>query len=80
MTKNNAKAIFDFNKSAGMSTFAVGMGIANPVATATSMAGSMVGAGIGNEVAGEKGSIVGGLVGGLFGFSPKRVSKPITDR
>lgn len=57
--------MFDFNKSAGMSTFAVGMGITNPVATATSMAGSMVGAEIGNEVAGEKGSIVGGLVGGL---------------
>lgn len=65
VTKDNARAMFDFNKSAGMSTFAVGTGIANPVATATSMAGSMVGAGIGNEVAGEKGSIVGGLVGGL---------------
>lgn len=80
VTKDNAKAMFDFNKSAGMSTFAVGMEIANPVATATSMAGSMVGAGIGDEVAGEKGSIVGGLVGGLFGFSPKRVGKPTTSR
>lgn len=78
VTKDNAKAMFDFNKSAGMSTFAVGMGIANPVATAPSMAGSMVGAGIGNEVAGEKGSIVGGLVGGLFGFSPKRVGNSIS--
>lgn len=80
VTKDNVKAMFDFNKSAGMSTFAVGMGIANPVTTATSMAGSMVGAGIGNEVAGEKGTVIGGLVGGLFGFSPKRVGKPTTSR
>ena len=64
-TKDNASAMFDFNKSAAMSTFATGMGIANPVATGVSMAGSLVGAGIGNKVAGEKGTLIGGFVGGL---------------
>lgn len=59
--------MFDFNKSAGMSTFAVGMGIANPVATATSLVGSIIGAGVGNKVAGDKGALVGGFVGGLLG-------------
>lgn len=67
VTKDNASAMFDFDKSATMSTFAIGTGIANPVTTATSMAGSLVGAGIGKQVAGEKGALVGGLVGGLAG-------------
>lgn len=57
--------MFDFNKSAAMSTFATGMGIANPAATATSMVGSLVGAGIGNKVAGDKGALVGGFIGGM---------------
>ena len=65
ITKDNASTMFDFNKSAAMSTFATGIGVANPVATATSMAGSLVGAGIGNKVAGEKGALVGGFVGGM---------------
>ena len=65
ITKDNASAMFDFNKSAAMSTFATGIGVANPVATATSIAGSLVGAGIGNKVAGEKGALVGGFVGGM---------------
>lgn len=65
ITKDNASAMFDFDKSAAMSTFAIGQGIASPVATATSMAGSLVGAGIGNKVAGEKGALVGGFVGGM---------------
>ena len=65
ITKDNASAMFDFDKSAAMSTFATGIGVANPVATATSMAGSLVGAGIGNKVAGEKGALVGGFVGGM---------------
>lgn len=64
-TKSNAGAMFDFNKSAAMSTFATGMGIANPAATATSMVGSLVGAGIGNKVAGDKGALVGGFIGGM---------------
>lgn len=64
-TKDNASAMFDFDKSAAMSTFATGMGIANPVATGVSMASSLVGAGIGNKVAGEKGALVGGFVGGM---------------
>lgn len=64
-TKSNAGAMFDFNKSAAMSTFATGMGIANPTATATSMVGSLVGAGIGNKVAGDKGALVGGFIGGM---------------
>lgn len=67
VTKGNASAMFDFDKSATMSTFAIGTGIANPVATATSMAGSLVGAGIGNKVAGEKGALIGGFVGGMVG-------------
>ena len=66
-TKDNASAMFDFDKSAAMSTFATGMGIANPVATGVSMTSSLVGAGIGNKVAGEKGALVGGFVGGLAG-------------
>ncbi len=66
-TKSNAGAMFDFNKSAAMSTFATGMGIANPTATATSMVGSLVGAGIGNKVAGDKGALVGGFIGGMLG-------------
>lgn len=66
-TKSNAGAMFDFNKSAAMSTFATGMGIANPAATATSMVGSLVGAGIGNKVAGDKGALVGGFIGGMLG-------------
>lgn len=66
-TASNAGAVFDFNKSAAMSTFATGMGITNPIATATSIAGSMAGAGIGNKVAGDKGSLIGGFVGGLLG-------------
>ena len=53
-----------FDKSAAMSTFAIGQGIANPVTTATSIAGSLVGAGIGNKVAGNKGALIGGFVGG----------------
>lgn len=65
ITKSNAGAMFDFNKSAAMSTFATGMGIANPAATATSMVGSLVGAGIGNKVAGDKGALVGGFIGGM---------------
>lgn len=65
-TKSNAGAMFDFNKSAAMSTFATGMGIANPAATATSMVGSLVGAGIGNKVAGDKGALVGGFIGGML--------------
>ena len=64
-TTSNAGTMFDFNKSAAMSTFATGMGIANPVSTATSIAGSLVGAGIGNKVAGNKGALVGGFVGGM---------------
>lgn len=64
-TTSNAGSMFDFNKSAAMSTFATGMGIANPAATAISMAGSLVGAGIGNKVAGNKGALIGGFVGGL---------------
>lgn len=67
ITKDNASAMFDFDKSAAMSTFAIGQGIASPVTTATSIAGSLVGAGIGNKVAGEKGALVGGFVGGLAG-------------
>lgn len=59
--------MFDFDKSAAMSTFAIGQGIASPVTTATSIATSLVGAGIGNKVAGEKGALVGGFVGGLLG-------------
>lgn len=66
-TKSNAGAMFDFNKSAAMSTFATGMGIANPAATATSMVGSLVGAVIGNKVAGDKGALVGGFIGGMLG-------------
>ncbi|MCS2966106.1 hypothetical protein NXW94_09040 [Bacteroides ovatus] len=54
ITKDNASTMFDFNKSAAMSTFATGIGVANPVATATSMAGSLVGAGIGNKINGIK--------------------------
>ena len=65
ITKDNASAIFDFDKSAAMSTFAIGQGIASPVTTATSIAGSLVGAGIGNKLAGEKGALVGGFVGGM---------------
>lgn len=67
ITKDNASAMFDFDKSAAMSTFAIGQGIASPVTTITSIAGSLVGAGIGNKVAGEKGALVGGFVGGLLG-------------
>lgn len=67
ITKDNASAMFDFDKSAAMSTFAIGQGIASPVTTATSIAGSLIGAGIGNKVAGEKGVLVGGFVGGLLG-------------
>ena len=65
ITKDNASTMFDFNKSAAMSTFATGIGVANPVATATSMAGSLVGAGIGNKIAGNKGALIGGFVGGM---------------
>lgn len=65
ITKDNASAMFDFDKSAAMSTFAIGQGIASPVTTATSIAGSLVGAGIGNKVAGDKGALVGGFVGGM---------------
>ncbi len=65
ITKDNASAMFDFDKSAAMSTFAIGQGIASPVTTATSIAGSLVGAGIGKQVAGEKGALVGGFVGGM---------------
>ena len=65
ITKDNASAMFDFDKSAAMSTFAIGQGIASPVTTATSIAGSLIGAGIGNKVAGEKGVLVGGFVGGM---------------
>lgn len=65
ITKDNASAMFDFDKSAAMSTFAIGQGIASPVTTATSIAGSLVGAGIGNKVAEEKGALVGGFVGGM---------------
>ena len=65
ITKDNASTMFDFNKSAAMSTFATGIGVANPVATATSMAGSLVGAGIGKQVAGNKGALIGGFVGGM---------------
>lgn len=65
ITKDNASAMFDFDKSAAMSTFAIGQGIASPVTTATSIATSLVGAGIGNKVAGEKGALVGGFVGGM---------------
>lgn len=65
ITKDNASAMFDFDKSAAMSTFAIGQGIASPVTTITSIAGSLVGAGIGNKVAGEKGALVGGFVGGM---------------
>lgn len=65
ITKDNASAMFDFDKSAAMSTFAIGQGIASPVTTATSIAGSLVGAGIGNKIAGEKGALVGGFVGGM---------------
>lgn len=65
ITKDNASAMFDFDKSAAMSTFAIGQGIASPVTTATSIAGSLVGAGIGNKVAREKGALVGGFVGGM---------------
>lgn len=65
ITKDNASAMFDFDKSAAMSTFAIGQGIASPVTTATSIVGSLVGAGIGNKVAGEKGALVGGFVGGM---------------
>lgn len=67
ITKDNASTMFDFNKSAAMSTFATGIGVANPVATATSMAGSLVGAGIGNKIAGNKGALIGGFVGGMVG-------------
>ena len=67
ITKDNASAMFDFDKSAAMSTFAIGQGIASPVATATSMAGSLVGAGIGNKIAGNKGALIGGFVGGMVG-------------
>ncbi len=81
-TKDNASAMFDFNKSSGISTFTTGIGIANPISTATSIAGSLVGAGIGNKIAGEKGALVGGLVGGLANpkmikTASKRVSKKI---
>lgn len=65
ITKDNASAIFDFDKSAAMSTFAIGQGIASPVTTATSIAGSLVGAGIGNKIAGNKGALIGGFVGGM---------------
>lgn len=65
ITKDNASAMFDFDKSAAMSTFAIGQGIASPVTTATSIAGSLVGAGIGNKVAGNKGALIGGFVGGM---------------
>lgn len=65
ITKDNASSMFDFDKSAAMSTFAIGQGIASPVTTATSIATSLVGAGIGNKVAGEKGALVGGFVGGM---------------
>lgn len=65
ITKDNASTMFDFNKSAAMSIFATGIGVANPVATATSMAGSLVGAGIGNKIAGNKGALIGGFVGGM---------------
>lgn len=65
ITKDNASAMFDFDKSAAMSTFAIGQGIASPVTTATSIAGSLVGAGIGKQVAGDKGALVGGFVGGM---------------
>lgn len=65
ITKDNASAMFDFDKSAAMSTFAIGTGIASPVTTATSIATSLVGAGIGNKIAGDKGALVGGFVGGM---------------
>lgn len=65
ITKDNASAMFDFDKSAAMSTFAIGQGIASPVTTATSIAGSLIGAGIGKQVAGDKGALVGGFVGGM---------------
>ena len=65
ITKDNASTMFDFNKSAAMSIFATGIGVANPVATATSMAGSLVGVGIGNKIAGNKGALIGGFVGGM---------------
>ena len=67
ITKDNASAMFDFDKSAAMSTFAIGQGIASPVTTATSIAGSLVGAGIGNKIAGNKGALIGGFVGGMVG-------------
>lgn len=65
ITKDNASAMFDFDKSAAMSTFAIGQGIASPVTTATSIAGSLVGAGIGNKIAGNKRALIGGFVGGM---------------
>lgn len=67
ITKDNASAMFDFDKSAAMSTFAIGQGIASPVTTVTSIAGSLVGAGIGNKIAGNKGALIGGFVGGMVG-------------
>lgn len=75
ITKDNASAIFDFDKSAAMSTFAIGQGIASPVTTATSIAGSLVGAGIGNKVAGEKGALVGGMVNPRFRFGKSSSTK-----
>lgn len=69
---HNSKALFDFTKSAGFGTFAIGTALANPIATATSSAGSFIGAGIGNQVAGEKGGFIGGLVGGMLGISPRK--------
>ncbi|MBU9956391.1 glucosaminidase domain-containing protein [Bacteroides caccae] len=80
ITKDNASAMFDFDKSAAMSTFAIGQGIASPVTTATSIAGSLVGAGIGNKVAGEKGALVGGFVGGLLGDRTLNAVKNINNK
>lgn len=72
LNKNNSKALFDFNKSSGIGTFAVGTALANAITTATSTAGSFIGTGVGNQVAGEKGGFVGGLVGGMLGITPKK--------
>ena len=72
LTKNNAKALYNFNKSAGISTFGLGTALTNPILAAKSAAGSFIGTGVGNQIAGEKGGLVGGLVGGMFGLVPRK--------
>ena len=72
LNKNNTKTLYNFNKSAGISTFGVGTTLVNPTLAAKSAVSSFIGAGVGNQIAGEKGGLIGGLVGGMVGLVPRK--------